>query len=265
VATHEWICRNGERAIHNDYDFWRESLLPPVTLGEAISDVNQGFPDHNTDGETSENDRLILNLIQQGQKLCNARHDSTSVKTWEIPGVFGEITDKEREILNVIARNRRHKIYGLIPNGNPLSCEVISIILGCEVTVSELEALVAKRYLKVKDGKWDLRGAMFASGSYKRPLLDEPSPTILTVFDKVRYVAHPTEPRAFTVREVARIQTFPDWFGFAAAGVGTSDAYRLIGNAVPPLLAINIAWGAKATLAALAGNEISTEELDAAA
>ena len=44
---------------------------------------------------------------------------------------------------------------------------------------------------------------------------------------------HPSELRTLTVREAARIQTFPDRFRFAGT---RSDAFRQIGNAVPPLL-----------------------------
>jgi DNA (cytosine-5)-methyltransferase 1 len=44
---------------------------------------------------------------------------------------------------------------------------------------------------------------------------------------------HPEEHRTLTVREAARIQTFPDRFRFAGT---RSDAFRQIGNAVPPLL-----------------------------
>lgn len=41
--------------------------------------------------------------------------------------------------------------------------------------------------------------------------------------------------RRLTVRECARLQSFPDEFKFLPA-VSASEAYRLIGNAVPPLL-----------------------------
>lgn len=53
--------------------------------------------------------------------------------------------------------------------------------------------------------------------------------------------------RRLTIRECARIQTFPDDYDFILTGingkkgVSASDAYKLIGNAVPPLLAYNIA------------------------
>ena len=44
---------------------------------------------------------------------------------------------------------------------------------------------------------------------------------------------HPGEERTISVREAARIQTFPDHFRFAGS---RSDAFRQIGNAVPPIL-----------------------------
>ena len=53
--------------------------------------------------------------------------------------------------------------------------------------------------------------------------------------------------RRLTIRECARIQTFPDDYKFVLPAVGgeksvsASDAYKLIGNAVPPLLAYHIA------------------------
>jgi DNA (cytosine-5)-methyltransferase 1 len=47
--------------------------------------------------------------------------------------------------------------------------------------------------------------------------------------------------RRLTVRECARLQTFPDDFKFVQKGVAATQAYRMIGNAVPPLFAYHLA------------------------
>ena len=49
---------------------------------------------------------------------------------------------------------------------------------------------------------------------------------------------HPEQHRRLSIREVARIQTFPDEFIFYGSN---SECYRQIGNAVPVLLSYNIA------------------------
>lgn len=55
-------------------------------------------------------------------------------------------------------------------------------------------------------------------------------------------IIHPTENRRYTVREVARIQTFPDDFKFITDTPRNITAmYKVIGNAVPVTLAYNIA------------------------
>lgn len=63
---------------------------------------------------------------------------------------------------------------------------------------------------------------------------DEPSRTIVAHLQKDgNSFIHPSLNRSISVREAARIQTFPDSFMF---GVPMGHAYRLVGNAVPPLM-----------------------------
>lgn len=69
---------------------------------------------------------------------------------------------------------------------------------------------------------------------------DRPCKTIVAHIGKDTYgYIHPTQPRALSIREAARIQTFPDFFKFGSAGV--VDGYSMIGNAVPPMLGYEFA------------------------
>ena len=52
-------------------------------------------------------------------------------------------------------------------------------------------------------------------------------------------VWHPTKDRIYSVREIARIQTFPDDFVFKGRTI--KSKYQQIGNAVPPLMAKQVA------------------------
>ena len=78
---------------------------------------------------------------------------------------------------------------------------------------------------------------------YLRLNYDEPSGTVINV-RKSMWI-HPTLDRAISIREAARLQTFPDSFVFC----GSKDKqYQQVGNAVPPIMAKAIAKQLAATL-----------------
>lgn len=69
---------------------------------------------------------------------------------------------------------------------------------------------------------------------------DKPAPTVTTLPDDV---LHYSEPRILSVRECARLQSFPDWFRFHGKYTTGGERrkrecprYTQVGNAVPPLL-----------------------------
>ena len=77
------------------------------------------------------------------------------------------------------------------------------------------------------------------TGMARRISWDEPSLTLTcSPSQKQTERCHPSETRPFTVREYARIQTFPDDWHFCG---GIGEKYKQIGNAVPVLLAKQVA------------------------
>ena len=70
----------------------------------------------------------------------------------------------------------------------------------------------------------------------RRLSLDEPSLTLVCApAQKQTERCHPTETRPLTVREYARVQTFPDEWQFCGS---LASQYKQVGNAVP----VNLAW-----------------------
>ena len=79
----------------------------------------------------------------------------------------------------------------------------------------------------------------------RRLIAEAPAPTVTShCLDEL---VHPVENRALTVRECARLQSFPDSYDFIGGPYivphisDVQDKYEQIGDAVPPLLAY--AWG----------------------
>jgi len=87
-----------------------------------------------------------------------------------------------------------------------------------------------------------LNGAYLRKGTdahgdwFERLGAGRPCKTVVAHIGKDTYgYFHPFEARALSIREAARVQSFPDFFKFGSVGV--VDGYAIIGNAVPPLLA----------------------------
>lgn len=116
-----------------------------------------------------------------------------------------------------------------------------------------LTGVTLQRVTMIKPGQnWthlpaNLQTKSIHSGAYGRIDPTKPSKTLTTRFDtpSVGYVTHPTEHRTLTVREGARIQTFPDTFIFTGPRM---QQYKQVGNAVPVKLGAALAVGVKQML-----------------
>lgn len=112
----------------------------------------------------------------------------------------------------------KEKIFALVPPGGYWR---------------DIDPAIAKEYMKTC---WYMGGGR--TGILRRIGLDEPSLTVLTSPGmKQTDRCHPIEVRPFSYRENARIQTFPDTWGFWGK---LSEKYKQVGNAVPVNLAKEI-------------------------
>ncbi len=120
----------------------------------------------------------------------------------------------------------KEKIFALVPPGGYWR---------------DIDPEIAKGYMKTC---WFMGGGR--TGILRRIGLDEPSLTVLTSPGmKQTDRCHPLEVRPFSYRENARIQTFPDSWGFWGK---LSEKYKQVGNAVPVNLAKEIGLEIKKTL-----------------
>jgi len=98
-----------------------------------------------------------------------------------------------------------------------------------------------KRYMQLSYGARDKLGRVDRLNPYL------PSKTVIAGGTKGggRSHLHPYSPRTISVRECARLQTFPDNYVFTGA---TARQFTQVGNAVPPLLAYKIAMQIRAAI-----------------
>jgi DNA (cytosine-5)-methyltransferase 1 len=87
-----------------------------------------------------------------------------------------------------------------------------------------------KRFRKIKWGQRD------RPTDHRRLHPHKPAPTITAGTRSLTSCRpiHPYADRVLTVREAARLASFPDWYEFPPL---TAEAWSQIGNSVPPLMA----------------------------
>lgn len=187
----------------------------PITVEEALSGLPNVIPNSGIEGtEYTGNLSSYAELMRNNEFWHFPKGDDDKI-TYQHPMKHRPATLKRFELLNQgeSLKNLFERFQG-----------------------EEREALQKDRILPKK---------MFIKRNYR--LVDsEPSPTVTShCLDEF---VHPKFNRALTVRECARLQSFPDFYDFAGGPYlvphidrTVQDKYEQIGDAVPPLLAY--AWG----------------------
>ena len=159
----------------------------------------------------------------------------------------GEVSEFARMMRDGVNPEHSDRIYDHITRPVRPDDEQAFLAMDASTRYSELDP----KFKRYRDDIFD--------DKYKRLDANSVSRTITAHIAKDGYwYIHPDQPRTITVREAARIQTFPDWFRFAGP---PSAAFRQIGNAVPPMLGRHLGTALIAHLQEPRPAGLSTEQV----
>ena len=162
-----------------------------------------------------------------GYRLIDYR-GGQSLHSWEL-GMKGKCSDAEIRFMNALILNRRKPIFGKEQDGKKLTLEQIKTFYA-EPNIDEVIAsLLEKRYLQVKDGRYNPVCGNMSFEVFK--FLDPDSISVtLTSSDSNRLgVIQNNRARHITPRECARLQGFPDTFELHPSDTWS---YKQFGNSV---------------------------------
>jgi site-specific DNA-cytosine methylase len=211
------------------YRVWIEQA-PPASLSAR---ANGAFDAHCA-RPARHDDASFFELLGPGKRWMDYRAEKSPTVA-ELREILTGVLDALRSNTGVsdpIAKYDARRVEQVLEKING-SLPLRLLLENIEPLPGELQHhLLTSNYLAKRDGK---HGDWLA-----RLHPDEPCKTIVTHMGKDTYAyVHPSQPRTLSIREAARVQTFPDWFHLGELSM--VDAFRVIGNAVPPLLGVQFA------------------------
>ncbi len=165
--------------------------------------------------------------VLHGYRLIDYR-GGQSLHSWDL-GMKGKCTDSEIRFMNALILNRRKPVFGKEQDGKKLSLEQIKTFYTDSDIENVIASLLEKRYLQMKDGKYNPVCGNMSFEVFK--LLDPDSISVtLTSSDANRIgVIQHNRARHITPRECARLQGFPDSFKLHPSDIWS---YKQFGNSV---------------------------------
>ena len=224
------VARSGGKPFHLGLPHLRQ-----MTLGEVFDRIKNPRADTATILNEGTGNRKVAENISAGQKLSDVRAGKSSVHTWQIPEVYGEINSDERNLLEQLMKLRRRNRLRAVGDGDAVSISQLSEVCG-KSAKSLAKSLQEKGYVRNFGGRYELKHTF--NGSFRRLDRTKPSPTVDTHFGSPRLFLHPSEHRGLSFIEAAALQGFPESFDWPE---GKSRRFKLIGNAVPPPISRQIA------------------------
>jgi hypothetical protein len=186
-----------------------------------------------------EDTRHIVDELRPGEMYRSSRFGDRYRQVWDVLG--HRFSGVERDVLHFIARHRTRKeyrMYGSSVGPVPDTRIAGSLDHDDDAVLEALDSLYEGGWIRSdeEDGVtgYDLNTKSGIRPRYMRLDPTGQSNTILTTDFNPRDKLHPTENRGLSLREGARIQSFPDSFRFRGS---FDEIAGQIGNAVPPLLA----------------------------
>ncbi len=229
-------------------------------LARAVREIQpKVFMGENVKGLLSHDDGNTLNIIRN----AIAELGYTLVEPRVLKAIMYQVPQKRERLILIAIRNDIYEQGFRYKWPDPYR-RVMTLrdaffageLFGNDVPKSEGQLYPAKKArvmaMVPEGGDWrdlpvdeqkDYMGGSFylgggKTGMARRLSMDEPSLTLTCApAQKQTERCHPTETRPLTVREYARIQTFPDYWEFEGT---IADQYKQIGNAVPVNLAFAI-------------------------
>lgn len=220
----------------NQSKYFRNPNLPSdnspnwITVGEALSDLPSLFPKYNEVYKLNPSHLKLKyrtepkNDYQRKMRLSNGKNLES------VSGNGFRNTKRDFIIFSKMKANDNYR------DAHDIAMKILADECRRNMVTKKLNP---EKYAELKKKIVPPYSIEKFLGKWRKLDPNKPSHTLVAHLSTDTYShIHPYEPRGISVREAARLQSFPDDFYFNCS---MTEAFKQIGNAVPPLLSQAVA------------------------